>query len=198
MLTNTLWLVLYVGLVAGIGGAGYYLGYERGHDDGAESAELTEDQALYFDTGIETIAQLGYTWTGETWATPVPGSGIDARPTASPLPDRTSCSEIDGTPYRSSSERLYFLTNCVSVSVTPEPSQAPCGEPVNPWCYDLFPGDLITNPPSNFCEYFECVDGFWSGAGYVIKCQDGMFSKTGGSREPCSDHGGVSQPLYSH
>jgi hypothetical protein len=34
--------------------------------------------------------------------------------TSQDLPDRTSCDEIRGTPYRSAAERDFFLANCVS------------------------------------------------------------------------------------
>jgi hypothetical protein len=115
--------------------------------------------------------------------------------TSAAAPDRTSCTEIDGTPYRSESEREFFFANCVGQTVTPTQQ---CGVPENPWCYDLFPGELIDNPPGDFCDYLECVDNFWTGTGYVVRCRDGAFSKTGGNSDACSGNGGVTQPLYSH
>jgi hypothetical protein len=110
-------------------------------------------------------------------------------------PDRTNCAEIEGTPYRSPNERIFYLGTCLGQAVTPEPV---CGEPPTPWCYDLFPGQLISNPPGEFCGYFDCADNFWAGTGYVIRCRDGDFSKTGGDPGACSGHDGVLQPLYSH
>jgi hypothetical protein len=71
--------------------------------------------------------------------------------------------------------------------------------PSNPWGYDFCsPGDLIVSPPSNFCSYFRCIGNFWNGAGYVIQCRDGMFSKSGGRSGSCSYHGGNARALYSH
>jgi hypothetical protein len=56
----------------------------------------------------------------ESTATPSVGTGAAAtptvapQPTATPLPDRTSCDEIRGTQYRSVTEREFFLKNCTS------------------------------------------------------------------------------------
>jgi hypothetical protein len=196
MFTNVLWVALYIALVAAVGGAAYYIGDDRGEERGRKEAALSEDETRYFDAGVATLAQLGYTWDGSAWAepsaTPEPAGGGS---TTASLPDRTSCSEINGTPYRSPSERTFFLTSCLGRTVTPTPL---CGGPPNPWCYDLFPGDLITSPPGEFCGYFECVDNFWVGTGYVIRCVDGTYSKAGGTPSACTGNGGVLQPLYSH
>ena len=73
-----------------------------------------------------------------------------------------------------------------------------CGAPQNPWGYNFCGrGGYITNPPSNFCSYFNCIPNFPNGTGYVEQCQDGMFSKSGGHSGSCSHHGGNKQPLYS-
>lgn len=72
----------------------------------------------------------------------------------------------------------------------------------NPWGYDFNSGNLITNPPSNFCDYFPCIATFVSAddpdGGYVVQCADGNFSQSGGESGSCSHHGGEGQPLYSH
>jgi LPXTG-site transpeptidase (sortase) family protein len=39
-----------------------------------------------------------------------------AEPTATPLPDRTSCSEIAGTAYRSDAEREWYQKNCLTAT----------------------------------------------------------------------------------
>jgi hypothetical protein len=68
----------------------------------------------------------------------------------------------------------------------------------NPWCYTLTnTGKLIHSPPGSFCSYFPCIGNFWNGNGYVEKCQDGMYSKSGGIQGSCSHHGGNLQPLYA-
>ena len=84
---------------------------------------------------------------------------------------------------------------------TPKPTAAPAvraGVNGNPWGYDFMAGSLITNPPSNFCSYFACISSFWNGSGYVIECQDGNYSKSGGRSGECSRHGGYLKTLYAH
>ncbi len=93
---------------------------------------------------------------------------------------------------------------------TPKPKPKPTPKPScnavngNPWCYnfDSNGGSLITNPPSNFCDYFNCIASFWApddpDGGYVVQCVDGTFSQSGGESGSCSHHGGNSRPLYSH
>jgi hypothetical protein len=83
---------------------------------------------------------------------------------------------------------------------TAAPTAAPantCGAPTNPWGYNFCGGNLIQSPPSNFCDYFNCIPSFWkSTKGYVDQCSDGMFSHSGGRSGACSSHGGESRPLY--
>jgi len=97
---------------------------------------------------------------------------------------------------------------------TPKPTVKPAPKPTpkptpscnavnnNPWCYTFDPGNLITNPPSNFCDYFNCIASFWGAddpdGGYVVECSDGAFSQSGGESGSCSHHGGNWRPLYSH
>src|SRR5207253_5811985 len=54
---------------------------------------------------------------------------------------------------------------------TAPPTQRPanlCGAPSNPWGYNFCGGSLIYSPPSNFCDYFNCIPSFWeSTKGYV-------------------------------
>lgn len=94
---------------------------------------------------------------------------------------------------------------------TPKPTQPPPPTPTpascqavngNPWCYNFNPGNLIYYPPSGFCNYFNCIPSFVEpddpGDGYIVECNDSMFSQSGGERGACSYHGGVWRPLYSH
>jgi len=82
----------------------------------------------------------------------------------------------------------------------PRPTPQPTCQGVNgnPWCYDFSPGNVISHPPATFCQYFSCISSFWSGQGYVMECQDTMYSKSGGRSGSCSHHGGNWRPLYSH
>lgn len=81
--------------------------------------------------------------------------------------------------------------------VPPVDTKIPGGINGNPWGYNFEGGQVIYDPPSNFCSYFTCISSFWNGSGYVIECADGKFSKSGGRSGACSQHGGYSRTLYS-
>ena len=85
-----------------------------------------------------------------------------------------------------------------------QPTQAPtsqrstCGAPSNPYGYNFCgDGSYVTGPPGDICDYFDCIDNFWHGRGYMVECNDGTYSMSGGLRGACSDHGGEDQPVYS-
>ena len=80
----------------------------------------------------------------------------------------------------------------------PKPTPTPCNNPCNPWGYSFSLGSYIYSPSGAFCSYFTCINNFWNGRGYVVECQDGEYSKSGGIQGACSYHGGVLRPLYSH
>ena len=80
------------------------------------------------------------------------------------------------------------------IPVPPVPSD---GVSSNPWGYNFTCCNLISSPPVNFCNYFNCINNFWNGVGYVIQCKDGMFSRSGGRQGSCSYHGGNNRPLYA-
>lgn len=78
----------------------------------------------------------------------------------------------------------------------PHPSL--CGAPSNPYGYNFCGvGGDVTSPASGTCSYFNCIANFSNGVGYMVECQDGTYSMSGGRRGACSDHGGVRQPVYS-
>lgn len=83
----------------------------------------------------------------------------------------------------------------------PPPPPAPkvdlCGAPQNPWNYNFCSGgSTISSPPGTFCSYFNCIKSFWQSTnGYVMQCQDGMYSHSGGVSGSCSQHGGNLRPL---
>jgi hypothetical protein len=52
------------------------------------------------------------------------GVTVEAQATATRLPDRTTCSEIQGTDYRSTAERDFYRANCIATP-TPQPSATP-------------------------------------------------------------------------
>jgi hypothetical protein len=89
--------------------------------------------------------------------TPVP-------PTATAGPDRTSCDEIRGTPYRSESERRWYLDNCVpptatqpaaTVPTTPAATQAPLPQPNVRYLFRLVNGGMV----ADLAETWEFRDG---------------------------------------
>lgn len=79
----------------------------------------------------------------------------------------------------------------------PKPKPKPTGVFGNPWGYNFSCCKLIYDPPSSFCSYFDCIDNFWNGIGYVVQCEDGMFSKSGGRNGVCSHHDGFGRNLYA-
>ena len=76
--------------------------------------------------GVERTAQSTATQaqpTGQASSTATPPSPTP-RPAQTPVPDRTTCAEIRGTPYRSDAERAFYLTNCAS-QTQPQGASAP-------------------------------------------------------------------------
>jgi hypothetical protein len=72
-----------------------------------------------------------------------------------------------------------------------------CGAPSNPYSYNYCGrGARITNPKPDICLYFDCIPAFGDGVGYMIECQDGMVSMSGGRRGSCSHHGGNRRTVY--
>ncbi len=116
-------------------------------------------------------------------------------PTDTPTPTDTPQPTATPTPHPA-----------IQPTATPRPQPTPTphhtGVNGNPWGYDFNPGGYITYPPSGFCNYFNCIATFYAsddpGDGYVVECQDGTYSQSGGESGACSSHGGVMRPLYSH
>jgi hypothetical protein len=75
---------------------------------------------------------------------------------------------------------------------TPKPSPRPlCGAPNNPWGYNHCGGARVFSVPSGFCSYFNCTLAFPDEDGYVVKCTDGKYSRSGGGPVQCASHGDV-------
>lgn len=67
----------------------------------------------------------------------------------------------------------------------------------NPWGYNFACCKKIFSPPSDFCTFFSCVSTFHSGLGYVVQCDDGQYSLTGGeAKKTCSSHEGYQRTLF--
>lgn len=83
----------------------------------------------------------------------------------------------------------------------PPPAFDYCGAPSNPWHYNFCAsnsGKYIYSPPNpTFCQYFNCITSFWKSAnGYVVECNDGAYSHSGGVQGACSYHNGVMRALW--
>jgi hypothetical protein len=66
-----------------------------------------------------------------------------------------------------------------------------CGAPPNPYKLNLCGrGSLVYSPPSDVCSYFNCIPNFPNGTGYMVECNDGMYSMSGGRPGACSYHNG--------
>lgn len=72
-----------------------------------------------------------------------------------------------------------------------------CGGPANDDGYTFCNGSLVRHPAADVCDYFNCIENFWYGSGYMVECNDGRYSMTGGKNEACWDNGGVDRPVYS-
>lgn len=119
--------------------------------------------------------------------TPTPTPVPTEKPTSTPMPKPTLAPTHAPQPTR----------------VPPTPKPPACqGVSGNPWCYNFVPGNLIYYPPAGFCNYFACIPSFVElddpGDGYIVECNDGTYSQSGGERGACSYHDGVMRPLYSH
>lgn len=62
--------------------------------------------------------------------------------------------------------------------------------------YNFTAGELVFEPAEGFCEDYRCAPEFASGSGYVVQCADGFFSREGGVRRACAQHGGVARALF--
>lgn len=150
--------------------------------------------ALAF-TAVLAIASLAILF----WD-PTPASQLIATPAPpvvefSPEPEATVEPQA-AAPSRA--PRMVYVPSTPRVTVvnrTPRPSEL-CGAPYNPWAYNFCSGDVIWTPPDTFCEFFECIERFWKGRGYVVQCRDGSFSKTGGRLITCNRNGGEYRTLF--
>lgn len=117
---------------------------------------------------------------GTATATDTPTPAPTDTPTPSPTPRPTATS----TP--------------VPPTATPisQPTCIPNAVNCNPWGYNFSCCNHIYSPPSNFCDYFNCIPSFWQHTnGYVEECKDGEYSHSGGVQGSCSYHGGNWRPL---
>ncbi|WP_157746262.1 hypothetical protein [Micromonospora inositola] len=124
------------------------------------------------DRRVQLPSDLATGQAPQTGHVPTPGP-VDPSRTPSPTPAPTTTSP---TPTPTSSDR--------------------CGAPENPFGYTYCGGSLILEPAVDVCRYFVCVDGFWAGQGYLVRCGDGTVGMVGGRYGTCPDRKGRKQPVY--
>jgi hypothetical protein len=129
--------------------------------------------------------------------------------TASATSGSTDTSAATSTPTSQTSQPTATPQPKPQPTATPKPKPQPTATPkpkptcipgavnCNPWGYNFTSGNYIYSPPGSFCSYFSCIKNFWNGVGYVMECQDGMYSKSGGRSGSCSYHGGNLRPLLA-
>jgi hypothetical protein len=154
--------------------------------------------AVIFAVALVGCSESG---TGDSTVTPTPTHVVNlaatTAPTVAPTKKPTPTPTLKPTP---------VPTHAVVPTqppVHPTPTQPACqAVNNNPWCYNFSSGKLIYVPPGGFCSYFNCISTFYGsddpGDGYIVECDDGAYSQSGGESGACSYHGGVMRPLYSH
>ncbi|HEU0072575.1 MAG TPA: hypothetical protein VFS30_01050 [Dehalococcoidia bacterium] len=81
--------------------------------------------------------------------------------------------------------RVSELFRTASQFIAPPSGQPGPGESAN----ETAPGGASI--PGDFCSTHECIDNFENGKGYIVQCNDGKWSQSGGRQGACSQHGGV-------
>ncbi len=144
---------------------------------------IVAERPVYFTFGAAHGGSdvIGY----QSVTLPMPKPRPAPTPTAAPRP--TAAPQPTATP-----------TDVPAPQPQPTPTCIPDAVNCNPWGYNFSPGNRIYSPPADFCSYFSCIGNFWNGRGYVMECNDGMYSKSGGIQGSCSYHGGNWRTLYSH
>jgi hypothetical protein len=123
-------------------------------------------------------------------AVPVPAAPSVTAPTRpSAHPSRHSRQRIPARPVAQGPR-----TSAATVHRARHDRPAPpgvCGAPRNPYHLNLCGhGRLVTDPPRSVCDYFDCTTLFWTGRGYMVRCNDGTFGLSGGRPGSCAFHRG--------
>lgn len=159
---------------------------------------------------VAIIAGLVFVFTLAALAPPQPATPVAAdSPAPTPLPTVTHTVTATPPPSPSPSHTaspLRSKTTHPAVPHTHHPTPTPtvrhthaastCGAPANPYRLNLCGrGHLVTSPPSEVCMYFDCIPAFDDGTGYMVQCDDGTYSMSGGRPGTCSHHGGEGRPV---
>jgi hypothetical protein len=129
-------------------------------------------------------------------ASPVQVTTTPAAPTSSPAATPPPPRRTSPPPTRSAPRTVKPAPRRTS-SPAKRRTMSLCGAPSNPYGYNYCGrGVRIYDPKPDICLYFDCIPAFGDGVGYMIECQDGMVSMSGGRRGSCSHHGGNRRPVY--
>lgn len=129
-----------------------------------------------------------------------PKTSAPPRTTAAPTPTTQSPKPPPpATTVASTTQAARTKAPTTQAATTQAAQQAStCGAPSNPYGYNFCgTGGYITSPASDVCSYFNCINNFSNGRGYMVECNDGTYSMSGGIRGACSYHHGEDRPVYS-
>ncbi|MFC3983121.1 hypothetical protein [Streptosporangium jomthongense] len=88
-------------------------------------------------------------------------------------------------------------TVTVTVTAPPPGTVDTCGAPANAYGFTYCAsGARVTTPVTEACVVFDCIDNFSEGRGYLVMCQDGKVSMSGGLDGVCSYHDGWLRDIY--
>lgn len=128
---------------------------------------------------------------------PTPTAKPTPKPTATPKP-----TPVPPTPTPIPPTPTLVPTQPPAPAPTQPPAAPTCaGTTVDGTCYstDASSGSLVYSPAADFCDYFSCVTTFWKDTnGYVVECNNGEYSHSGGVSGACSRDGGIAAAVYQH
>jgi hypothetical protein len=135
-----------------------------------------------------------------------PGTSDSTVPRAAPA--ESSAAAVPAPPAPAPSSHVAPPPPPPSTQAAPPPPAPPttkaapppslCGAPSNPYGYNFCDvGGFVSSPPRDICSYFNCIGNFWNGRGYMVECNDGTYSMSGGISGACSYHKGEDRPVYS-
>ena len=136
----------------------------------------------------------------------VAGCASTVTPTAAessvqPVTSASSDAPVTSAPPQSSAPAAVTTSPAApatTVHAAAAPNASLCGAPTNPYRYNFCStSGYITSPPADICDYFDCIANFSNGHGYMVECNDGTYSMSGGIGGACSDHGGEERPVVS-
>jgi hypothetical protein len=121
-----------------------------------------------------------------------------ATPPVVPTPVASAVTQSPPVPSPQRSRPVEKPTHRITLRTSAAQATGPtCGAPANPYGLNLCRrGNHVYGPPADVCTYFACIPNFPNGHGYMVQCNDGMFSMSGGRRGTCSHHSGEGRPVF--